>query len=263
MNILAQRILNLVVSASMMFLLAAGPSQILRAQDAAQQQLTKEEIFQKSKAAYAALTSYSDDGTSVGTLNGLTAATTFSIRLSRPGLYRIAWQDSTSSPAMPKAKPEVVWSAGEGDFLDTGQRAKQQYSSQDDALAAASGSSKAGAIPAAFFNAKWGNPFSFLSKGLLRQADERVGDVDCYILTGESSGRTTTVWIGKQDFLIHQLRETISAAAMKIFEGPGGLISPPDAPKTSVTEFTSVETHSNIVVNQKFVAADFVPAKSQ
>jgi outer membrane lipoprotein-sorting protein len=266
MNILAQRILNLSVGTSMMFLLAAGPSEILLAQDASQQQLTKEEIFQKSKAAYAALTSYSDEGKSVAVLNGLTITQDFTTRLSRPNLYRIAWQDSYSSPDMPKAKPEVVWSAGNGDFLDMGfgEGAKKQKD-QEMALAGATGISgdAAGEIPAAFFNTKWANPFCCLAKGLIQQADERVGDVDCYVFTGESSGNTRTIWIGKQDFFIRQIRNVTTAAGMKAAMERVAKVDPsaPDEPKTELTGSTSVETHSNIVVNQNLVEADFAPTK--
>jgi hypothetical protein len=266
MIILVQRIVNLVVGASLMFLFAMGPSQILPAQDASQQQLTKDEIFQKSKAAYAALISYSDEGTSVATLNGLTTTTTFSTRLSRPNLYRIAWQDSSSSPYLPKAKPEVVWSSGVGDFLGMGQGAKKQ-NNQEMALAGATGISgdATGEIPAAFFNTKWANPFCCLANSLKEQVDEKIGEVDCYVFTSESNGRTRTIWIGKQDFLIRQIREIMTAAANKAMMEQIAKIDPPDPddPKIELTGSTTFETHSNIVVNQKFDEADFVPATAK
>jgi len=249
-----------------MCLLAVGSTQILRAQDASQQQLTKEEIFQKSKAAYGALTSYSDEGKTVATLNGLTITHDFSIRLSRPNLYRIAWEVSYSESAMPKAGPEAVWSAGAGDFLDMGYgKDPEKHKSLEMALAGATGISggAAGTIPAAFFNTEWANPFCCLAKGLVRQADEKVGDVDCYVFTGESSsGNTRTVWIGKQDFFIRQIRNVTTAAAMKAGMERAAKMEPsaPDGPKIELTGSTSIETHTNIVVNQKFVEADFVPA---
>jgi outer membrane lipoprotein-sorting protein len=265
MNILAQRILTIVVGAGMVSLLAAGPSQILRAQDTSQQQLTKEQIFQKSKAAYAALTFYSDEGTSVATLNGLTITQTFTIRLSRPNLYRIAWLNSYSSPFAPKSNPAAVWSTGADDFLDLGWGAKKQ-DSQVMALAGATGVSggAAGSIPAAFFNLSWSNPFCCLAKGLIQQTDEKVGEVDCYVFTRESTGSTRTIWIGKQNFLIRQIRDVTTAAGMKAMMEQAKKINPSDAdePIAEPTDITSVETHTNIVVNQKLVEADFVPAKA-
>ena len=90
--------------------------------------LTPGEIFEKARAAYAALTSYSDQGTIVATLNGLTITTTFKIKLARPNLYRIEWLQTNDSPfSMTTTKPQSVWSAGDGDFLDVlGQGPKKQ-----------------------------------------------------------------------------------------------------------------------------------------
>jgi hypothetical protein len=159
----------------------------------------------------------------------------------------------------------VVWSSGNGDFLDTGfGNGPEKQKSQEDALAGATGISgdAAGEIPAAFFNTKWANPFCCLANGLKQQADEKIGDVDCYVFSGGTKDRMRTVWIGKKDFLIRQIRENWSAAAMKDAMEQANKIEPPapDEPKIELTGSTSIETHSNIVVNQKFVEADFVPS---
>jgi hypothetical protein len=254
--------LGLVLGASMMLLLAVGPSMVAHAQDGPQRDITKEEIFQKSKAAYAALTTYSDEGKSVATLNGLTITHAFTIRLSRPNLYHIGWQIRTSSDAFPKAKPEVVWSEGKGDFLDmgSGEGAKRQKD-QESALAGATGISggAAAGIPAAFFNTKWAAPFS---NDLKQQADEKVGDIDCYVFSGGSNDRMRTVWIGKRDFLIRQIRNVTTAAGMRAAMEQADRLFPPDFDRPRIEPTggsTSIETHSNIVVNQKFAEADFVP----
>jgi hypothetical protein len=269
MNMMARRILNLIVGASLMFLLATGPSQILRAQDDSHQQLTKEQIFQKSKTAYAALTSYSDEGTSIATLNGLTITRSFSIRMNRPNLYRIAWQDIFTDPAdAPLNRSMVVWSSGNGDFLDTGfGKGAVKKESLEMALAGATGISggAAGEIPAAFFNTQWANPFCCLAKGLMQQAGERVGDTDCYVFTGGTEDNTRTIWIGEQDFLIRQIRNITTAAGMKAAIERAAKVVPsaPDEPNIQPTGMTSTETHTNIVVNQKFVEANFVPATAK
>ena len=68
------------------------------------------------------------------------------------------------------------------------------------------------------------------------------------------------MWIGKQDFLIHQVRIVTSAASMKAIMAEGAKLHPEIAarlPKIEYTDMTSTETHENIVVNQKFSAADF------
>jgi hypothetical protein len=76
---------------------------------------------------------------------------------------------------------------------------------------------------------------------LEKERDQRVGDVDCYVVTsvtdpakspgqgawpegGGKLGTSTTLWIGKRDHLIHQARTSMAGAS-----------------------FT--ETHENIVVN--------------
>jgi outer membrane lipoprotein-sorting protein len=260
---------RLILGACISVLLAVAPAAAARAQDTSQSQLTKEEIFQRSKAAYAALTSYSDEGKSVVTLNGLTITRAFTIRLSRPNLYRIAWQDSYSDPAAaPLKRAMVVWSSGSGDFLDMGYgKEAEKHKNLEDALAGATGISggAAGEIPAAFFNTEWANPFCCLARGLKQQADEKVGDADCYVFAGESNGNTRTIWISKQDFLVRQIRNVTTAAGMKAaMERAAKVVPPePDEPNIELTGSTSVETHSNIVVNQRFVEADFVPASSR
>jgi hypothetical protein len=252
------------IGLSAMFLLGAVPATL--AQNGANSNLTKEEIFKKSQEVYASLVSYSDEGKSVATLSGMTITTTFTTRLSRPKLYRIAWEESYSSPFAPKSNPAAVWSAGEGDFLDNGWETTKRQN-QEMALAGATGISAdaAGEIPAAFFGTKWANPFCCLAKGLVRQADEKVGGVDCYVFAGGMKDQMRTIWIGKQDFLIRQIQEVTSAAGMKAALERAGKVDPPDVeePKMEPTGITSIETHWNIVVNQKFVAADFVPAKAK
>lgn len=95
-----------------------------------------------------------------------------------------------------------------------------------------------------------------------RQADEKVGDVDCCVFTSEAKGRVKTIWIGKQDFLIHQVRTLTSAEAMKAALRQAAKVTPvmdarlAEMEKT-VSDSTSTETHEHIVVNQKFSPADF------
>jgi hypothetical protein len=71
-----------------------------------------------------------------------------------------------------------------------------------------------------------------------------------------------TLWIAKQDFLIRQIRRTTSAARMNATMEEDAKENPPDpdVPKIELTESTSLETHTNIVLNQKFSPADFAPS---
>ena len=78
--------------------------------------LTAQEIAGKSRAAYAALSSYSDSGTVISEIAGQKNALTFNIRLQRPNLYRIDWTQETGLKGVLLASHNgVVWSDGSGD----------------------------------------------------------------------------------------------------------------------------------------------------
>lgn len=254
---------NLVLVTSMMLMLMGGSSATALAQVGAQKDLTKEEIIQKAKDAYASLSTYSDEGNVVTTSSGRTSTTAFTIRLSRPNLYRIEWQES--SPYF--TRNAVVWSVGQGDFLnlDIGLGAQKQES-QNLALGGATGVSEGAAanIPGTFFNMLWGGQLNSLMFTAERQADEKVGEVECYVLMERTIDRTRILLIGKQDFLIHQIRSTTSAEAVKATMDEDAIEHPQiDHTRIKITAITWVETHSNIVLNQKFSATDFVPSKVQ
>lgn len=224
--------------------------------------LSAGEVFKKAQEKYASLTSYSDEGKTVATLNSTTITHTFTIRLARPNLYRIEWkQNSESSFSTTKTKAQAVWSAGEGDFLEMGSGA-QKLGSQEMALSSATGISggAAATIPGTFFKMNWGNQLGGSTLSEKRQADEKVGDVDCYVFTSELKGRTKTLWIGKLDSLIHQVRTVTSAEAMKAVLAEAAKRNPEIAARRQKSEpqgSTSTETHVNIVVNKKFSPADF------
>lgn len=196
-------------------------------------------IARESKAAYAALSSYSDNGKSVGNTGSNTITTTFSIRLKRPALYRIDW---TTTAAFFSSKGSV-WSDGSGNFLrlekggqDWAAARPEKMKDRETALASATGvsSSAAATVPAEFFQQNWGDVLGLAaaeSTRARREHDERIDGVNCYVLTYtvgptrshshvlESKqhrkvpvpgfGKTkTTVWIGMKDHLIRQVRTT-------------------------------------------------------
>ena len=99
--------------------------------------LSVADIINQSQAKYAALTSYSDEGSTVATLGPTTASSyTFTIALARTNLYQVVWRQADQF-YLPKG---VVWSAGDGDFLWMGKNFKpQKYTDKDMALAAATG----------------------------------------------------------------------------------------------------------------------------
>jgi outer membrane lipoprotein-sorting protein len=231
--------------------------------NSAEASLSAGEIFYKAREAYAALTSYTDQGTTVASLNGLTMTTTFNIKLARPNLYRIEWvQTNDSAYSTTTTKPQSVWSAGDGDFLDMLGQGPKKQTNQEMALASATGISggAAATVPGTFFKAQWGNQLNGSERNDKQQADEKVGDIDCYVFSSTLTGRTSMIWIGKQDFLIHQVRTLTSAAAMKAGLAEAAKHNPSVAahmPAFEPHDLTSTETHTNIVVNQKLTASDF------
>ena len=244
-------------------LLAGGVATVAVSQTGGDDKLTSTEIFKRAQETYAALTSYSDEGKSVATLNGTTITHTFAIRLARPNLYRIAWEQSSESAVYKSTTiTQAVWSAGAGDFMLNMGGSATKYTSKEMALAGATGISggAAATIPGTFFKMNWGNQLGGSTLTEKRQADEQVGDVDCYVFTSELKGRTKTLWIGKQDFLIHQVRTVTSAEAMKAAMAEAAKRNPEIAarmPKIEYSGNTSTETHEHIVVNPKFSPADF------
>jgi RNA polymerase sigma factor (sigma-70 family) len=261
LNLMTYAKLKLALYIGAAIVLAGGATTVVLSSDGAGGNAAAGEIFKNAREKYASMTSYSDEGQTVATLSGSTLTTTFSIKLARPNLYLIAWQQKNESAfSTTTTKTQAVWSAGAGDFLDMGLGVQKQ-ASKEDALSSAAGisASASSSIPGTFFQMNWGNQLGSAS-GEKQQADEKVGDVDCYVFASESNGRTKTLWIGKQDFLIHQVRMVTSVEAEKALLTKAAKGRPPNMAGLAMMGFngiTSTETHTNIVVNPNLSAADF------
>jgi hypothetical protein len=130
-----------------------------------------------------------------------------------------------------------------------------------------------------------------------RMADEKIGGFDCYVLVEvmkpiklpktkvtdavESGTTTITFWIGKKDHLIHQCRSVTTAHPIPVINFTDEAIqfqltqrNKPVTPEnmtamrleldkmTKLTEQNGMvvtETHENVVLNKKFLPADFIP----
>ena len=232
MNTVTPRPIKTVIRTGL--LLLAGSTAIIATAQASGDELSARQIADKTRAAYAALSSYSDSGKVVYAIAGQNLTATFDLRLARPGLYRVDW-------AQEKGLQGVVWSQGDGDFLqvDPGSPASamataslaaaglkndpnpQRKPSRNAALSQAAGLSftAAATIPGIFFNQSCGDIFiSPIIAGqypVKREKDETINGVDCYVIATEIDLSTTTppskpgtesatLWIGKSDFLIHQ-----------------------------------------------------------
>ncbi len=183
---------------------------------AADDTFTPGQIFEKVQENYNALSSYSDEGQVIAVMDDTVTTTQFTIRLARANFYSIEWwQYSKSSKASENSGPFAVWSSGAGDFLELGW-GEQGPCGRDIALAnaAASSGGAAGTIPEVFFDMQ--DLRVGPASDETRQADDKLGDIDCYVVLRKlPDGQTKTFWIGKQDFLIHQVQTVISTEAMQ------------------------------------------------
>ena len=226
-------------------------------------ELSAADILNRAQAKYASLTSYSDDGTTVATLGALTASSyTFTINLARTNLYQIVWRQAGEF-YVPKG---VVWSAGDGNFVWMGKGfTPRKTADREMALASATGISggAAASVPGTFFQMKWGNQLGGASADSQRRPDEKLGNIDCYVLTHGKEGRTNILWIGKTDLLIHQIENDTTAALMKKMMEEQAKKMPQiramleASGATIFQDSRSVETHQNIRVDPPLARADF------
>jgi RNA polymerase sigma factor (sigma-70 family) len=273
--------------------------------------LTPQQIARQSQEAYAALTSYSDNGATISTIGPTSVTNTFHIRLQRPDFYRIDWSQLIA-PGVTYSKG-VVWSAGDGHFMQMSSSSGDVYPQPKSAgrqqnLGAAAGVSSfaSSTIPGAFFGEQTvgeqtGNASLRLvlmgATKLTQEPDAIVGGVDCHVFTskhdsskmpgggkqpnnmGSTGQATTTFWIGKKDHLIRQTRMVMDTSHMTMptmsDEQIKNILGKTGKPVTieavafmhktmedaqrqlSLGNITFLETHENIVVNQKFSPADF------
>ncbi len=255
--------LKFVGSVGAIVLLAGGAATVAISQTSNPTGPSAQEIVQRSQDAYAALSSYCDEGTSVATIGTTKVAPhTFSIKLARPNLYRVDWaQDSGFFN-----QTGLVWSAGSGDFskMSHSSRTTTTNSNMETALSSATGVSggAAGSIPGTFFKMNWGNKLGASMQSATRKPDDKIGEVDCYVLAQSLKGHTTTMWIGKQDFLIRQIETDTSADILKAeLEAQAEKRPEMHLPTSVAGDVKSIETHTNIIVNQKFSPVDFAADK--
>jgi RNA polymerase sigma factor (sigma-70 family) len=254
--------LKFAAGVSVAALLAGGAATMAISQTSKEDRPTAQEIIKKSQNAYAALTSYSDDGKEAGSVGTAKVAPhTFSIKLARPDLYKIEWTQDMGF----YAQKGSVWSAGNGDYLEMESATKpEKYPNPDAALSAAMGISggASGSIPKSFFDLHSGR-LEVALRSASRKPDEKIGGVDCYVLTETTGGRTQTLWIGKPDFLIRQIETDTSAAVLKATLDEEAKKHPEIQAmllRGNVGgDVKSVETHANIVVNQAMSQTDFTP----
>jgi RNA polymerase sigma factor (sigma-70 family) len=256
------------LSAGMLLLVGAGAVFLSRDRVDKTTDPVAEEILNKVFEKYATLSTYSDNGR---TFTGL-ATNTFSIKLGRPDLYRMEW-DAVGGLGISGAG----WSAGDGHllfFTGPGWKDTQRYSRMKGLGEAFGfyGNISGGAamtIPPVFFGKSVSDGFGLLalSSNFLKREDAKIGDIDCYVLTGHLKARRDipiSLWIGKNDLLIHEIQRTTL--------DPDPITLPTNSPefKTLLNiagalfhartrkPVVHTEVHENIVVNQPIPKESFV-----
>jgi hypothetical protein len=222
--------------------------------------LTALQIYETTLENYASMASYGDQGQVVSTMDEMVITTRFTTRLARSGLYRVEWEQYNNPPySSDNATIQGVWSSGSSDYAQIGWGVQRQ-ANRDVALSrlATSPNGAMVAIPRIFFDGR-ANGQSDKVIGLDRLADSKVGNIDCFQLIGESeSGEAKTFWIGKVDFLIHQIRIDVSTNVMLAawHTTTRGKLKP----TANLHGFYSIETYTNIVVDKPYSPPDFMPS---
>jgi len=198
--------------------------------------LSSDQILKKAQETYASLSSYSDTGKIISETVDYTLTNSFSIRLARPNLYRIEWDENSEDG--------ICWSSGDTNYIHMRLNGIWTPVREESNPQNAISPSSALVVPAAFFGKiyseiNWGDDLALFvsSPSVVRLADEKIKNDECYVfnVNGEP---TIYIWIGKKDFLIHRIKTFAKNAAGK--------------------EFTFIETHENIATNQPFTEHDFL-----
>jgi hypothetical protein len=116
-------------------------------------------------------------------------------------------------------------------------------------------------VPALFYNLSWGNILNNMSYAspteLVRQTDEPISGVDCYVLEQAIGG--WTLWVGKKDFIIRQYRNFISKATIVEMRKRS-----PNPTKFALPDhdITTIQTFENIIVNEDLKPEEFIPVST-
>ena len=252
-------------------------------------------ILKSVEAKYASLSNYSDMGKIISGGSQNTITQRFSLKLAREGMYRAEWNDNKCA----------VWSDGSGDFWIKENGTNLAFVKMwDKGMMTMSGADVTPSISTVaplFFNETWGNfgklPI-FSSSKVQKRDDEKIGDMECFVLTEtsqlpgltkqETGTNKETLWIGKQDQLIYQiqrvldwpivLRPTDDKFVRDLLQKMRSPVNPQTVTEmkkqleernrqlaeqqklNTIARMTFIETHENIAVNQPLSKEDFVHA---
>ncbi len=205
--------------------------------------------------AYATIYTYRDSGWTVFQYGDDVWTNKFCELVDRRKLYRI----EIVTAQHPFSQTNRWWSDGDMESWQQGSSIIFRNSSPASEASNLSLVNQDSTVPALFYNLNWGNILKTMSYSsateLVRQKDEAVSGVDCYVLERTNIG--LKVWVGKQDFLIRRYRNFISkaAAAEAMKHSPNTNSLPAQA------DITNTQTHENVSVNEHLSKDDFLPTK--
>ena len=235
------------------------------------------------QATYDKMQSYSSVGDITSNISGPgfgreEGRYTFSIKLARPRLYRIEWEERLPNMIFTGA----AWSTGDGYFITVpGQASLVQPKDISTALSMATGLSggAAATIPAIFFALSNDSLKPFKDAAFKQDADVE-GD-PCYVITKKTGTTAVTMWISKKSKLLRQRRDDFNGPmkipemtdeeAKKVLQSMGEMptaaaIKRLNAQMANVRAMMAsgmrgfdIEVHRQIVVNAALRKADFNP----
>ena len=212
------------------------------------------QILERTLAKYAALQSYRSSGTTVEEIHDAALKTihgTFTMQLDRPDLYRVDYEQVGAS----LTNKASLWSDGSGHYFDNhmsiGQGPVKMMSLQQNLGDISDVSSGVTAIvPSLFYGVEIPTLSSYvwstistvqgwLKSHPVREPDETVDGIDCFVLSITTDEGKAWMWIGKQDGLVHQSRQRNNSKLTDITEAQvmKFLKETPGKPSLSVKEF--------------------------
>ncbi len=172
------------------------------------------EIFKKVIVKYQSMETYRSEGTIISDIDSgsgkMTNKTSFSIKMKKPNLYLVSWDQKNS---MMPTQSGAVWNEGSQPFLYMGMmKAYSKMSSDEVALGSATGISGGAAftIPSLFLTVfKQPEPFARLLDPKLTGSEQVEGE-DCYVISGGSTiSKAERFWISKKSFVIRKYSRSL------------------------------------------------------
>jgi len=221
----------------------------------ADRDLSASNIVALMKRAYATIYTYRDSGWTAMHRGEYSWTNKFNELLGRGNLYRI---EVVTAPC-PFSHTNRWWSDGDTEFWQPDNSIVIRNSSPGSASCNISLVNSDSTVPALFFNLGWGNILANLSYSsateLVRQPDDVVSGVDCYVL--EQADRGWTVCVGKQDFLIRRFQNFLSKD--RLAEMRKHLPNTSALPAQTEIDQTTIQTYENVIVNEDLKREDFIP----